>query len=68
MPPNTKIIYSVTRHNGRDHWQQIGIAVVNPDGSENLVFDTLPTDPQATIQIREAKTERERGDDADGGA
>lgn len=53
MSTKTKTIFSVTRRDGRDHWKRIGVAIVNDDGSENLVFDQHPIDPQTTIQVRE---------------
>lgn len=41
-------------------WASIGAAFQNNDGSWNLKFDLLPTDPKITIQMRE---EREEGSD-----
>lgn len=55
MTPRTKTIYSIIRRNGRNVWKRIGIAFPSEDGSENLVFDELPTDPQMTIQVRESE-------------
>ena len=34
-------------------WARIGSAFQNKDGSWNLKFDLLPTDPRTTIQMRE---------------
>ena len=34
-------------------WAPIGAAFQNKDGSWNLKFDLLPTDPKMTIQMRE---------------
>jgi hypothetical protein len=48
-----RLIYGVTERNGRSYWARIGVAFVNQDGSENLLFDFLPTSPKATIQIRD---------------
>lgn len=57
-----RIIYGVKTFQveGKDQsrWTRIGTAFANSDGSENLVFDFLPTDPAMTIQVREPK-ERE---------
>jgi hypothetical protein len=34
-------------------WRRIGTAFQNKDGSWNLRFDLFPTDPAATIQLRD---------------
>ena len=38
--------------NDKNHWTTIGVAFENSDGSFNLRFDYLPTDPATTIQLR----------------
>lgn len=38
-------------------WAPIGAAFQNKDGSWNLRFDLLPTDPKTTIQMREERSE-----------
>lgn len=48
-------IFGVTRHGEKDWWTKIGAAWQNKDGSMNLNFDFLPTDPSATIQLRPLK-------------
>ncbi len=39
-------------------WTKIGVGFVNSDGSVNLLFDYIPTDPSITIQLRDPE-ERE---------
>ena len=40
--------------NDKNHWTTIGVAFENSDGSFNLRFDYLPTDPaNTTIQLRD---------------
>ena len=41
-------------------WTRIGTAFQNQDGSWNLRFDYLPTNPSVTIQMRPVRS----GDDA----
>ena len=53
MEKTYREIFAVTNIQGRDHWQRIGTAFRNADGSENLKFNLLPTDPKATIQVRD---------------
>jgi hypothetical protein len=50
---NSKTIFGVTERNRRSFWTRIGTAFVNRDGSLNLLFDFIPTDPRVTIQVRE---------------
>ena len=58
-----KEIYAVIERNGskqnddnkKAFWVRIGTGFVNKDGSLNLLFDLLPTDPSVTIQLREPK-------------
>lgn len=55
MATETKIIYGIKefKQGGEDKnfWTRIGTAFVNNDGSMNLNFDYLPTDPSMTIQV-----------------
>lgn len=55
----TRTIDSVERRSGRTYWKRIGIAFTSSDGSENLVFDSFPPDPQTAIQIRESEPKDE---------
>ena len=41
-----------------DFWTRIGTGFQNKDGSWNLLFDYFPTEPNATIQMREPKPEQ----------
>jgi len=50
-----RIIYGVNKSNGKFFWTRIGVTFLNDDGSENLLFNFVPTDPKTTIQIREQK-------------
>jgi hypothetical protein len=47
-------IFAVIEREGLDKgiWARIGSAFQNKDGSWNLKFDLLPTDPKMTIQMR----------------
>ena len=40
-------------------WTRIGIAFQNQDGSWNLRFDYLPSDPTVTIQMRVPRVDDE---------
>jgi len=59
MATETKIIYGIKEFKQGDEdknfWTRIGTAFVNNDGSMNLNFDYLPTDPSMTIQVRDQK-------------
>ena len=59
---NTQALFGVVQREGMEKgfWTRIGTAFQNQDGSWNLRFDYLPSDPSATIQMRPAKS----GDDA----
>lgn len=52
-------IFGVVESNGKSYWTRIGVTFANDDGSENLVFNYFPTDPGATIQLREPKKDEE---------
>ncbi len=47
-----QLVAVVTRGNA-NYWTRIGVAYENKDGSFNLRFDYLPTDPLTTIQLRD---------------
>ena len=50
----------------KNWWTRIGVAFENNDGSWNLRFDYLPTDPNTTIQIRDfdPKSDQQEGAEA----
>ena len=54
-------IFAVIEREGLDKgiWARIGSAFQNKDGSWNLKFDLLPTDPKMTIQMRGPRTDDE---------
>ena len=56
-------LFAVIEREGLDKgiWAPIGAAFQNKDGSWNLKFDLLPTDPKITIQMR--SEQREEGSD-----
>ena len=53
MAVNTQAIFGVVQREGMEKgfWTRIGTAFQNQDGSWNLRFDYLPTDPTATVQM-----------------
>ena len=65
-----KEIFAVIERNGskqasddndkKAFWMRIGTAFVNKDGSLNLRFDLMPTDPSVTIQVRDPKPREEQ--------
>lgn len=52
-------LFGVVRRKGsdRDLWTRIGTAFENKDGSWNLLFDYLPSNPGTTIQMRPPKAD-----------
>lgn len=50
---NTKALFGITERNGKSYWTRIGVAVENRDGSFNLIFNFLPSDPQTRLQMRD---------------
>ncbi len=51
-----KEIYGVKKvSDEKTFWTRIGVGFVNKDGSINLKFDFIPTDPNTTIQVRDPK-------------
>jgi hypothetical protein len=57
-----QIVAAVERTTGdgevKTWWTRVGVAFQNGDGSWNLRFDFLPTDPRTTIQLRDFNPER----------
>jgi hypothetical protein len=56
---NTQAIYGVVKRDGMEKgfWTRVGTAFANRDGSWNLKFDYLPTDPGVTLQMRPPRAE-----------
>lgn len=50
----THKLYGITpsKSDRRGFWTQLGVAFTNSDGSLNLKFNYLPTDPGTTLQLR----------------
>lgn len=61
MAVNTQAIFGVVQREGMEKgfWTRIGTAFQNQDGSWNLRFDYLPTDRNATVQMRPVKAAEE---------
>ena len=61
MAVNTQAIFGVVQREGMEKgfWTRIGTAFQNQDGSWNLRFDYLPTDPTATVQMRPVASAKE---------
>lgn len=61
MATTTQAIYGVVQREGMEKgfWTRIGTAFRNQDGSWNLRFDYLPTDPSVTVQMRPARANDE---------
>ena len=62
-----KQILAVVTRNKANYWTRIGVAYENKDGSLNLRFDFVPTDPGTTIQVRDFRPEA-AAEDADSDA
>ena len=58
---NTQAIYGVVKREGMEKgfWTRIGTAFENRDGSWNLRFDYVPTDPGVTLQMRRPRAEED---------
>ncbi|MEE8508472.1 MAG: hypothetical protein V3T07_05350 [Myxococcota bacterium] len=50
-----KEVFGVVDRGDQSFWTRIGVAFVNDDGSLNLLFNYLPRDPNATIQVRDPR-------------
>ena len=61
MAVNTQAIFGVVKREGMEKgfWTRIGTAFENQDGSWNLRFDYVPTDPFATVQMRPVTSAQE---------
>ena len=46
-----KIVYVITKNNGRSFWNRIGVAFVNRDGSINVKLEAVPVSGE--MQIRD---------------
>ncbi len=73
MTVHTQALFGVVQREGMEKgfWTRIGTAFQNQDGSWNLRFDYVPTDPGVTIQMRAARSgdeSTERGATSGGGA
>jgi hypothetical protein len=66
MAVNTQAIFGVVKREGMEKgfWTRIGTAFQNQDGSWNLRFDYLPTDPFATVQMRPVPPVQEESSDS----
>ena len=57
-----QIVAAVERTNGdgeiKSWWTRVGVAFENADGSWNLRFDFVPTDPRTTIQLRDINVQQ----------
>jgi hypothetical protein len=58
-PKEFKEIFGITERGDQSYWTRIGVAFVNQDGSLNVVFNFIPTDPQTRIQIRDPRPREE---------
>ncbi len=54
---NRKEIFGIVNrpNSEQSYWTRIGVAFENRDGSWNLLFNFIPTDPQTRVQLREPK-------------
>ena len=61
MAVNTQALFGVVQREGMEKgfWTRIGTAFQNQDGSWNLRFDYVPTDPGVTIQMRVVRAQEE---------
>jgi hypothetical protein len=66
MAVNTQALFGVVQREGMEKgfWTRIGTAFQNQDGSWNLRFDYVPTDPSMTIQMRAIRTADEAAESA----
>ncbi|HMJ11052.1 MAG TPA: hypothetical protein VK524_06570 [Polyangiaceae bacterium] len=55
MAVRHKEIFGVVSRGEQGFWTRIGTAFENRDGSWNIKLDFVPTDPQATIQMRDPR-------------
>lgn len=52
-----RVIWGIKKgkEKSKGNWTQLGVTFLNKDGSENLRFNYVPTDPEITIQLRDQK-------------
>lgn len=64
MAVNTQALFGVVQREGMEKgfWTRIGTAFQNQDGSWNLRFDYLPTNPAVTVQMRPVRSTDEAGE------
>lgn len=64
MAVNTQALFGVVQREGMEKgfWTRIGTAFQNQDGSWNLRFDYLPTNPTGTVQMRPVRNADEAGE------
>ncbi len=54
-----KIVYVITKRNGRSFWNRVGVAFLNSDGSVNVKLEALPVSGELQIRdyaVREEST------------
>ena len=66
MAVNTQALFGVLQRDGMEKgfWTRIGTAFQNHDGSWNLRFDYLPTNPAVTVQMRPVRSGEDAGERA----
>lgn len=64
MAVNTQALFGVVQREGMEKgfWTRIGTAFQNHDGSWNLRFDYLPTNPTVTVQMRPVRSGEDAGE------
>lgn len=64
MAVNTQALFGIVQREGMEKgfWTRIGTAFQNQDGSWNLRFDYLPTDPGVTVQMRPVRSGEDAGE------
>ena len=62
-----KQLVAVKTRNEKNYWTRIGVAFENADGSWNLRFDYLPTDPATTIREFQARDDGRGAEDEEQG-
>ncbi|MEE8508474.1 MAG: hypothetical protein V3T07_05360 [Myxococcota bacterium] len=50
-----KEIFAIMERGGQSYWTRVGAAFPNRDGSLALVFNFLPTDVNARLQVRDRR-------------
>ena len=58
-----KEVYTVVEgKDGKEHWQRVGAAFENRDGSETVLLNAMPLNGRLVIRERRRFEEREDGD------